>query len=46
MKIPGIAISLLMLLSNSSAVFAQMPAVSGNICAVDLGMKIVSPQFN
>ncbi|MFM9266805.1 D-alanyl-D-alanine carboxypeptidase/D-alanyl-D-alanine-endopeptidase [Tychonema sp. BBK16] len=40
MKIPGIAISLLMLLSNSSAVFAQMPAVSGNICAVDLGSKI------
>ncbi len=40
MKIPGIAISLLMLLSNSSAVVAQIPAVSGDICAVDLGMKI------
>ena len=40
MKIPGIAISLLMLLSHSSAVFAQIPAVSGDICAVDLGAKI------
>jgi serine-type D-Ala-D-Ala carboxypeptidase/endopeptidase (penicillin-binding protein 4) len=40
MKIPGIAISLLMLLSHSSAVVAQIPAVSGDICAVDLGMKI------
>ncbi|MEZ2237604.1 D-alanyl-D-alanine carboxypeptidase/D-alanyl-D-alanine-endopeptidase [Microcoleus sp.] len=40
MKIPGIAISLLMLLSHSSAVVAQIPAVSGNICAVDLGAKI------
>ena len=40
MKIPGIAISLLLLLSNSSAVVAQIPAVSGNICVVDLGAKI------
>ncbi|PHX53514.1 D-alanyl-D-alanine carboxypeptidase/D-alanyl-D-alanine-endopeptidase [Tychonema bourrellyi FEM_GT703] len=29
-----------MLLSHSSAVFAQIPAVSGDICAVDLGAKI------
>ena len=40
MKIPGIAISLLLLLSNSSAVVAQIPAVSGNICVVDLGANI------
>jgi serine-type D-Ala-D-Ala carboxypeptidase/endopeptidase (penicillin-binding protein 4) len=41
MKIQRIAISLLLLLlGNSSAVVAQLPAVSGDICAVDLGMKI------
>ncbi len=34
------AIVMLMLLGNSSAVVAQIPAVSGDICAVDLGAKI------
>ena len=40
MSIPGIVIGLLTLLGTSSAVVAQIPAVSGNICAVDLGAKI------
>jgi serine-type D-Ala-D-Ala carboxypeptidase/endopeptidase (penicillin-binding protein 4) len=41
LRIKGIAVSLLTLvLGNSSAVFAQIPEVSGDICAGELGAKV------
>ncbi|MEK0178146.1 MAG: D-alanyl-D-alanine carboxypeptidase/D-alanyl-D-alanine-endopeptidase [Oscillatoriales cyanobacterium] len=40
MIVQGILIGLLTLVGTASAVVAQIPAVSGNICAVDLGAKI------
>ena len=41
MRIKGIAVSLLtLLLGNSPQVIAQMPAVSGDICAGELGAKV------
>jgi D-alanyl-D-alanine carboxypeptidase/D-alanyl-D-alanine-endopeptidase (penicillin-binding protein 4) len=41
LKIKRIAVTLLALvLGNSSVVFAQMPEVSGDICATELGAKV------
>ena len=41
LRIKGIAVSLLtLLLGNSPQVVAQMPAVSGDICAGELGAKV------